>query len=158
METLKLISTNFPKILYAAIPIVGIILAIRIMKNLVVKIVTIVVCLILIGVITVSSTTGKTDFTIHGKSGDKTVTVLNDGSKVTGVEYEGEDAGEMIGKVRDTLTEDYNEFTKPGGALEQITDSMKKGAEESGEVLDWLRDAAKGASSGEETPSGEAAN
>lgn len=131
METLKLLTGNFPSILGIVVAIAAIIFAIGFVKRAAVKIIAIVICLIVIGVITVKSTTGKTELTLQGgENHTHTVTINNDeNGKVTSIEYDGENAGDAIGKVKDTLSEDYQKI-KNSNAIEEIKGNMKSGAEQ----------------------------
>lgn len=151
MNTLQLIVGNLPKIFLSLLPIVVALLLFRIAKRLVVRIVLIVVALVLTGVISVVSFQGHTDFVIHGKEDDKTISVIRDGKKITGIEYEGQDVSEIAGKAKDAIGKDIEEI-KSSGVIGEITDSMKDGAQKGTEVLDWLKENVK---TNEETTAGE---
>ena len=140
METLKLLTGNFPSIFGIVIAVAAIILVIGFVKRAAVKIIVVIICLIVIGVITVKSSTGKTELTLQaGENHSHTVTINNDeNGKVTGVEYDGENAADAIGKVKDTLSEDYEKI-KSSGAVEEIKENMKKGAEQGVDFINELQ-------------------
>lgn len=151
LNTLQLIVGNLPKIFLSLLPIIVALLLFRIAKRLVVRIVLIVVALILTGVISVVSFQSHTDFVIHGKEDDKTISVIRDGKKITGIEYDGQDVSEIAGKAKDAIGKDIEEI-KSSGVISEITDSMKDGAQKGTEVLDWLKENVK---TNEETTAGE---
>ena len=144
MEFLKTITPHIPGLFYVLIAIICAGLVIRFVKNLITKVILVVVILLIAGVLTVRSSKNRTEIAYERGDQSHTVIVSNDeNGKITGVDYEGtSSAMEVIDSAKDALKEDIDTM-KNNGTFDEIKDNMQKGVEEGGKVLDWIDERTK---------------
>ena len=103
------IMASMPKICLIVITIAAALIIVGALKNLLHKIIVIIIALIISGTLTVTMNNGKPDLEYNGTSVTESIV----------------DAGKKAGITGDTIKD----------AAGQISDSMKQGAEQSGKVM-----------------------